>query len=191
MIALELALLATSRFKSLTLLVTGARWRAPPQNRFVGLSVIRPTRGTIDDRIKNLMSIIYSDDAFLDSECNQTRYPNFKTNREQIHANLKKRMESVKKPSLSTFLGQLCAIWTHYVPKEKLVELGQQITDMLSVGAAADKIVDPELSREIANESGCKLLMYQEKGHVITTEAENDLLPEMKKLWHQAEKRYL
>jgi hypothetical protein len=191
-ISLELASMAWSRFKSVTLLVTGAKWRPPRSNLFVGVSVIKGAGGSIDDKVRHIMSIIFSDDAYLAAPCDESRYPLYagKTNREHIHAILKKRMETLKKPSLFTFFGQLCALLTHNVSAQRLKTMGEKIPDMLAVGANADKIVDPELSKEISEASGCKLIRYDGKGHVITTEAESLLLPEIKKLWLAGEKRW-
>ena len=192
MISLELASMAWSRFKSATLLVTGARWRPPRNNLFVGISVVKNAGGSVDDKVRNIMSIIFSDEEYLAAPCDASRYPLFagKTNREQIHASLKRRMETLKKPALATFLGQLFALVTHSVSNQRLKVIGEKIPDMLVVGAKADKIVDPDLSKDIAQASGCKLIMYEGKGHVITTEAEPLLLPEIKSVWVAGEKTW-
>ncbi|KAJ3259116.1 hypothetical protein HK103_003003 [Boothiomyces macroporosus] len=188
MISLELASLIPTRFRSLNLLVTCAKHRPPPNHRFTSeKTILKPTK-TVDDKVAGLVSLVFSDQEWLDSA--DERYPEFKTNRERISAGLKNRMEKTKVPGLKTLFGQGMAVRRHNVSKERLVAIGKEIPDIIALSATADVMIDPECTTYLGQTIPCKTVFFTSKGHNIICEAELETCRELEANFANGEKRW-
>lgn len=181
MIGLELALMIPDRFKSIGLLCTAASWKSSAKYPFKYMNMFKMT-GTVDENVKTLMDVVYSDQQYLDAF--DARFPQFANNRDRIHAILKNRMMVSKKPALATLVGQILACTTHNVEKERLHELGLKIKHTLIICGREDKVTDPSCSEYLATHiPGSKLLVLTGKGHVITSEAEFQVCKELHEMF--------
>ncbi|KAJ3270014.1 hypothetical protein HDV01_000725 [Terramyces sp. JEL0728] len=188
MISLELAALIPTRFRSLNLLVTCAKHRPPPNHRFTSeKTILKPTK-SVDDKVAGLMSLIFSDQEWLESH--DERYPEFKTNRERLGTGLKERMEKSKAPGLKTLVGQGMAVRTHNISKVRLEKIGKEIPDIVALSATADVMIDPECTRYLGETIPCKTVFLKNKGHNIIAEGELETCRELEINIANGEKRW-
>ncbi|KAJ3270015.1 hypothetical protein HDV01_000726 [Terramyces sp. JEL0728] len=188
MISLELASLIPDRFKSLNLLVTCASHRPTPGYFLHSeLSLLKPTK-TIDDKITVLMSLLFSDEDWLDGK--DPRYPEYKSNRERVFETLKYRMQRTRAPGIYTFLGQGLAVKTHYVSKERLNHIGKEIPDCVAITGTNDVMIDPACTRELGDYLDCRTVFLEGKGHVIVSEADLETCKELELNFVSGEQRW-
>ncbi|KAJ3257372.1 hypothetical protein HK103_004592 [Boothiomyces macroporosus] len=183
-ISLELAYLLPSRFKSMTLLVTAAKFRKPPKYHWhteKQLLKYRPGHNIIETFIE----ICFSDNEFL-NDVNEEGI----TNKEA----LTKQLEGIAgnhRPNIYTIFGQSAALRTHNVEDSRLQEIGKLIPDIVVIGAEEDKLIDPDSSRHLAKYLDCKSVIVPGKGHAIIMEGRNETIKEMLEIFQRGNKQWL
>ncbi|KAJ3301606.1 hypothetical protein HDV03_000643 [Kappamyces sp. JEL0829] len=198
MIALELASMIPTRFKSLGLLVTCAKHKAPAKH--AGKSeraILMPPGKGVDGRIKGLISIGFSDEEWLDAPADEG-WSDFATNRERIYAQLKFRLDKSKPSGLKTLVGQGLAVRTHNVTPERLAVIKKEIPDIIALAGEEDKMIDPSCTEylgkqwplTLAKHLDCPYLVFKGKGHIILLEAEKETLTALAGLFKAGEARW-
>jgi pimeloyl-ACP methyl ester carboxylesterase len=180
MISQHIALMIPERLQTLTLLATCAQHRAPKENPYVSLQVAKP-QSTPELRIKNLMSLLFSDEAWLDSY--NPKYPDCRDNRERMYKILEHRLRVVPKPSFKTFFGQGLAVKTHNVKPQELEIIGKKIGHVLVLTGMKDMMIEPSCSLELAKHIGAKLVTLESRGHGLPLESEEEVIKELELLF--------
>jgi pimeloyl-ACP methyl ester carboxylesterase len=180
MISQHISLLIPERFKSLTLLATCASHRPPPSNPFISLQVLRP-RFNKDERIRFLMSILFSDDNWL--QAFNPRYPEFSSNFDRMYDIISKRLAAPNNSGLKTIIGQGLAVKTHHVSVSQLKQIKQSIPKILCMTGLKDVMIDPACTEHLGTHLEAKTVLLPEKGHGLPSEAEVEIVRELKELF--------
>jgi pimeloyl-ACP methyl ester carboxylesterase len=180
MISQHVALMIPDRLQTLTLLATCAQHRAPKENPYVSLQVAKP-QATPDARIKNLMSLLFSDETWLDAY--DPKYPDCRDNRERMYKVLEHRLRVVPKPSFKTLFGQGLAVKTHNVKPQDLQTIGKTIGRVLVLTGLKDMMIDSSCSLELAKHIGAKLVTLENRGHGLPLESEVEIIKELEVLF--------
>ncbi|KAJ3273284.1 hypothetical protein HDV01_004642 [Terramyces sp. JEL0728] len=189
-ISLELASLLPSQFKSMTLLVTAAKFKKPPKYHWhteKQLLKYRPGHNIIESIFSpNLafIEICFSDIDYL----NQVNKEGI-TNKEALTKQLE-GMAGNHRPNIYTIFGQSAALRTHNVDNERLREIGKCIPDTVVIGAEEDKLIDPESSNHLAQYLDCKSVIVKGKGHAIIMEGRDEAVNEMIQVFELGNKRW-
>ncbi|KAJ3360853.1 hypothetical protein HDU91_004323 [Kappamyces sp. JEL0680] len=211
-IALELAYLQPTLFKSLSLLVTAPVFRTPPKYPYkLERSLLsRALKRTNDSVVDIFIDACFSDEEWLgDVPAEDSETPSSQpaalpdpdaelslvseTNRSRLKAGIEGLMATSPTPSLKTFFGQGAALRTHKMMPNRLWFIGKSIPDCLCVGAAEDKLMDPESTRELAEHllgSKDKATIFAAKGHGIILEARQETCLELEQIFDAGEKRW-
>jgi pimeloyl-ACP methyl ester carboxylesterase len=179
MIAQHISLAIPSRILTLTLLTTCATHRAPKENPYVSLQVIKP-QPSVDAKIKNLMSMLFGDEAWLDSF--DPTYPQYRDNRERMYRTIEHRMSVVPQPSFRTLFGQGFAVLTHHINPNELKEIGSQMKVLVITGTK-DMMIEPDCSKHIAEHTGGKLVLLPGRGHGLPLESTVEVIKELEILF--------
>lgn len=177
MIALEFALLAGSKIRSLTLTSTCAKHQNPPRTRAESamgwINFFRP-KPSNHSKVTNMLNTLFVDETWL----KEVR-PDGQTNRDRIYDIMMTRAQKQPAPGLSGQMGQIAACLTHECSAASLAKLGEIIPDLLIITGDKDKLIDPKCSDEIYNETSLrgerksiKKVVYAGKGHALAAEAE-------------------
>lgn len=177
MISLELALLAGSRFRSLTLTSTCAKHQNPPRTRAESamgwVNFFRP-KPSHHSKVTNMMNVLFVDQDWL-----ATKGPDGLTNRERVYKVMINRVSQQPAPGLAGQMGQIAACLTHNCTAASLAKIGEIIPDILVITGDEDKLIDPKCSEEIYNETSLRgqrqsiiKVIYKGKGHALPAEAE-------------------
>ncbi|ORY79545.1 Alpha/Beta hydrolase protein [Protomyces lactucae-debilis] len=194
MIAMQLALVAGERIKSLCLTSTCAKHQNPPRTRLESIAGwidwFRP-KPTNERKVEVLMGRLFTDEAWLDSK--NPAYPEFRTNRERVFQIMLYRVTQSKTPRVSGQVGQIAACLTHHCSQENLAKIGQQMPVLVIVGRQ-DMLIDPACSdvlyKQVSLEgqrSHVRLVSYEKGGHALMVEEEEAYHKELDNFEAQSE----
>ena len=198
MISLEMAKVAPTRFRSLTLTSTCAKHVNPPRTRLESaqswISFFRPKPST-EDRVRTLISTLFADQAWLDAS--NPDYPEYRSNYERLFTILYARALVAGPPAISGQVGQIAACLTHDCSFKDLALIGQRIPDTLVVTGDTDRLIDPRCSETLYRElslngerQSIKSVVYRGKGHALAAEAEAEYHGELERIIAAGDARY-
>eukprot|EP01126_Amoeba_proteus_P011254 TRINITY_DN14514_c0_g1_i1.p1 TRINITY_DN14514_c0_g1~~TRINITY_DN14514_c0_g1_i1.p1 ORF type:complete len:301 (+),score=41.01 TRINITY_DN14514_c0_g1_i1:185-1087(+) len=171
MIALELALLTMHRLLSLTLMVThaGGITSVMPMAALVRSLKYRPNH-TPEEYVDNILPLLYSKEwrkqLYVDEDGVQTN----ETNEEMA----RREMVALREKNPAKFMGlvgQLGAVFTHYVSSARLEELKNSKVPVLIMTGTKDKLVRPInsfLLKDILEPE--EFIVFEGAGHMIHKE---------------------
>lgn len=195
MISLELALLAGSRMRSLTLTSTCAKHQNPPKTRAesaIGwINFFRP-KPTNEAKVRSMMNSLFADEEWLDEVLETGQ-----TNRERLFAIMMMRAQKRSPPPMSGQIGQIAACLTHNCSFTSLAKIGEIIPDILIITGDADKLIDPRCSDEMYDEisirgsrKSIQKVVYRGKGHALAAEMEKDYHKKFETIINAGEARW-
>jgi pimeloyl-ACP methyl ester carboxylesterase len=169
MIALELALAAPLRIRSLALVVThaGGLGGLAPLSGVTRMLVSLFTRNE-KQRLRAIMRMLYSEATLQD--------PDRTAELEKHHLT---RMATRIPPKLPAVLGHTIAVYTHYVSYANLLRLRYARFPTLVMVGSEDQLVRVSNSRMLSRVLGARLAVVPDGGHGLLTEcapAVNDTL---------------
>jgi pimeloyl-ACP methyl ester carboxylesterase len=189
MIAMQLALLAGERIKSLTLTSTCAKHQNPPRTRLESVAGwidwFRP-KPTNERKVEVLMGRLFCDEEWLERK--DSEYPSFKNNRERVFQTMLYRVTQSQTPRISGQIGQIAACLTHNCSHSDLAQIGARLPVLVIVGRR-DMLIDPACSdityKQISldgQRTHVKLVSYEKGGHALMVEEEKAYHGELDKL---------
>lgn len=176
MIAMELALVAGERFKSVTFTSTCAKHQDPPRTRAESmvnwLNFFRP-KFSDEAKAKAMMNVLFVDEVWL----NTTRSDGL-TNGEWVYKVSLSRISKAPAPPLSGRVGQTAACLTHDCSFPSLLKIGKTVPNALVITGDTDKLIDPQCSEDIYRElsdkgaqESIRKVVFAGKGHALPAEA--------------------
>lgn len=195
MIALELASLAGTRLKSLTLTVTCAKHQNPPRTRAESaqnwVNFFRP-KVSYKAKVDNMIESLFSDTKWLAEEKSDGS-----TNRDAVFAMLMNRVQKSPGPPMSGQVGQIAAVLTHNCSYASLAKIGETVPDILIITGDADKLVSPKCSEEMYTEisdrgarKDVRKVILPGKGHALPVEAEEEYHREIHAILEAGNRRW-
>lgn len=163
MISEELALLAPHRILALALIVThaGGRTARAPIAGSLGIVTSLIKKRTNDDMARGAMSILYSSKTLSDPSSDQYQ---------RLFRHHLNRLESRKKPVLSGALGQIQAVFTHYLNYTQLLQIRYSTFPTLVLVGTEDKLVNPVNSKMLAETLGSEYVVLEDAAHGLLAE---------------------
>lgn len=190
MIAMEAAFKIPSRLKSLLLLATCASHVNPPRSYYehsvYWFNFLRPKPDPIV-RVDALCNDLYSQ-LWLDSH--DDRYPSFPTNRDRMHATFLRRWKESPPVKLATVFGQGGACATHFVSRERLEFIGENIPDSLCLTGTEDSLIYHACSDTLAAGLNCPVVKLEGRGHGLPFESEREVVESINQLIESSTFRY-
>ncbi|KAJ1918720.1 hypothetical protein H4219_002442 [Mycoemilia scoparia] len=169
MIGLELALLAPSKFSTLTLCSTKSGLFFPPaMGIFYTLKAVLNASNPRKRLEVNADTLYPKEWQYLPAP-EGSDAPN---NREFVIRRSLQYLENTRPVSFGTFVGQVFAVFRHYISKEKLKQLGSFFPDkrILVVVGTWDLLINPQNSHYIHNclgEDSSHLHVFEGVGHAV------------------------
>ncbi|UJR14632.1 hypothetical protein I4U23_001626 [Adineta vaga] len=169
MIALEFAVLAPERIRSLTLLAThagGLSGQAP----LIGIQHILRSLVLRDENsiIENVLTMLYAKDTLADPEKRKTFYD---YHIERFH----KRIP----PSLIGIIGHITAVARHYVSYAELLKIRYSSFECLIMVGTEDRLVREKNSYLLQRVLGCRLIKLDNAGHGLQGECAEQINQEL------------
>ncbi|CAF2893273.1 unnamed protein product [Rotaria sp. Silwood2] len=179
MIALEIALLAPERILSLTLLAThagGLAGRAP----FVGMRHVTRSILLRDESllIENVMTMLYGEKTLNDPNKRKPLY--------DYHV---ERFRKRITPSFIGLIGQITAVYRHYVSYADLLKIRYAPFECLIMVGTEDRLVREANSYMIRRILGCPLVKLDNAGHGLQGECAKEINQELLKLFESIRKK--
>ncbi|CAF1585207.1 unnamed protein product [Adineta ricciae] len=174
MIALELAVLAPERIRSLTLLAThagGLSGQAP----LIGVYHIMQSIFLKDEHtiVENVLQMLYARNTLSNSEIRKSFY--------DYHL---ERFRKRIRPSVVGLIGHLAAVCRHYVSYAELLKIRYSPFKCLIMVGTEDRLVREANSYILQRVLGCRLIKLDNAGHGLQNEFANEI---NKELFHKFE----
>ncbi|CAF1304951.1 unnamed protein product [Rotaria sordida] len=179
MIALELALLAPEKILSLTLLSThagGLAGRAP----FVGIRHMIRSILLSDENllVENVMTMLYGVKTLNDPDKRKPLY--------DYHV---KRFRERMTPTIIGLIGQITAVYKHYVSYADLLKIRYAPFECLIMVGTEDRLVRETNSYMLRRILGCRLVKLDNAGHGLQGEYAKEVNQELLKLFESIRKK--
>ncbi|KAI8914133.1 Alpha/Beta hydrolase protein [Gorgonomyces haynaldii] len=173
MIAMELAYLATFRFKSLLLLSTCRKHRQPPKTIYDRMlfikNIVSPPERTVESEVQDLLQTLFQSQDWLKQQSNG------RTNRERLEERYRFLVSTHKGSSQSKWC-QALGVATHFTSDHKLQTIGECMEVGIVVGDC-DKLIDYTCSYELHSLiPGSRLKVLKGVGHAPVVEATEKVL---------------
>ncbi|EGC40255.1 hypothetical protein DICPUDRAFT_25440 [Dictyostelium purpureum] len=166
MIAIEFAVRAPIRIRTLTLAVTHSGLSFPPLKGALGFSKSLFHRD-FSKKADILLDTLFSK-QYLSS---QSELDPSKTKRQELIEEYVNKMNSTKAPPISTLFGHMRCIFTHYVSSSRLESIKNQDFPVLVLTGTDDYLVKPKNSFSLKNKlSPTEFIVYENCGHCVNVE---------------------
>ncbi|KAJ2870831.1 hypothetical protein GGH93_005277 [Coemansia aciculifera] len=171
MVALEFASLYTTMVKTLTLAVTNAGLTIPPMRGIMDTVTSNFTNDPVK-RFESICGTIYTQE-YLQSPAPENT--GCKTMLEHCTKNAIRKSQYSRPMSLWTFVGQISAVFRHYIAPARLEHLGRMLPDrqILIITGDEDHLVRTSNSVHLADKLGRDHVIfkiYEGAGHGLTAQ---------------------